>query len=42
MTETQGHYFVPSVSRYSTFLSGGVFLLALGFILRLNDVPSGL
>lgn len=42
MTETQGHYFVPSVSRYSTFLSGGIFLLALGFILRLNGVPSGL
>ena len=42
MTETQGHYFVPHVSRYSTLLSGGVFLLALGFILRLNEVPSGL
>jgi cytochrome c oxidase subunit III len=42
MTETQGHYFVPSVSRYSMFLSGGIFLLALGFILRLNDTPSGL
>ena len=42
MTETQGHYFVPGVSRYSALLSVGIFLLALGFILRLNDVPNGL
>lgn len=41
-TETHGHYFVPSVSRYSAMLSAGVFLLALGFILRLNEVPAGL
>jgi len=42
MTEKQGHYFVPGVSRYSTLLSFGVFFLALGFILRLNGVPPGL
>lgn len=42
MTEAQGHYFVPSVSRYSALLSAAVFLLALGFILRINEVPNGL
>jgi cytochrome c oxidase subunit 3 len=38
---THGHYFVPHVSRYAAFLSSGVFLLALGFILRLNGTPAG-
>ena len=36
------HYFVPAASNYSTFLSAGIFLLALGFIFRLNGVPPGL
>ncbi len=40
-TEAKGHYFVPTASHYSTLLSNGIFLLALGFIFRLNDVPQG-
>ncbi len=39
--QAKGHYFVPAVSNYSTFLSAGIFLLALGFIFKLNSVPSG-
>ena len=47
MTDTQastakGHYFVPAASNYSTYLSSGIFLLALGFIFRINSVPAGL
>jgi cytochrome c oxidase subunit 3 len=38
----RGHYFVPAASHYSTFLSVGIFLTALGFIFRLNDLPQGL
>ena len=46
MTEThtpqaRGHYFVPAVSNYSTYLSAGIFLLALGFIFRLNGSTPG-
>ena len=37
----KGHYFVPAASNYSTFLSAGIFLLALGFIFRLNGVGPG-
>ena len=37
----KGHYFVPATSNYSTFLSGGIFMLALGFILRINGTPAG-
>lgn len=37
----KGHYFVPATSNYSTFLSAGIFLLALGFIFRLNGVGPG-
>jgi cytochrome c oxidase subunit 3 len=40
--QVKGHYFVPAVSNYSTFLSAGIFLLALGFVFRLNAVPQGL
>jgi cytochrome c oxidase subunit 3 len=40
-TDAKGHYFVPAASHYSTFLSGGIFLLALGFIFRLNGAPPG-
>ncbi|HOF50810.1 MAG TPA: cytochrome c oxidase subunit 3 [Rhodoferax sp.] len=39
--QSQGHYFVPAVSNYSTFLSAGIFMLALGFIFKLNGVPAG-
>ena len=39
--EAKGHYFVPATSNYSTFLSVGIFLLALGFIFRLNGAPPG-
>jgi len=38
----KAHYFVPATSNYSTFLSAGIFLLALGFIFRLNGAPPGL
>lgn len=41
-SQARGHYFVPAESNYSTFLSAGIFLLALGFIFRLNGVPPGL
>jgi cytochrome c oxidase subunit 3 len=39
--QAKGHYFVPATSNYSTLLSVGIFMLALGFILRINDTPSG-
>lgn len=38
----RGHYYVPTVSPYSTYLSVGIFLLALGFIFRLNGMPPGI
>jgi len=38
----RGHYFVPHASHYSTYLSVGIFLTALGFIFRLNGIPAGL
>jgi cytochrome c oxidase subunit 3 len=38
----RGHYFVPAASHYSTYLSVGIFLLALGFIVRINGTPAGL
>jgi cytochrome c oxidase subunit 3 len=41
MTETQGHYYVPEPSRYPIMISGGIFLLALGFILKINSMPVG-
>ncbi len=40
-TEHKGHYFVPAGSHYSTHLSGGIFLLALGLILKVNGTPAG-
>ena len=39
--QAKGHYFVPAASNYSTYLSAGIFLLALGFIFKLNNVPAG-
>lgn len=42
MTEAPTHYYVPSSSRYSALLSAAVFLLALGFILKLNAISAGL
>ena len=39
--DAKPHYFVPAASHYSTFLSSGIFLLALGFIFKLNGVPAG-
>jgi cytochrome c oxidase subunit 3 len=35
------HYFVPQPSLYPVMLSGGMFLLALGFILQLNHFTPG-
>ncbi|MDD2924415.1 cytochrome c oxidase subunit 3 [Rhodoferax sp.] len=37
----RGHYFVPAASNYSTYLSVGVFLTALGFIFQINGTPAG-
>ena len=37
----KGHYFVPAASHYSTTLSLGIFLMALGLILKVNAVPQG-
>lgn len=36
-----GHYFVPQPSIYPFILSGGMFLLALGFILLMNKFAPG-
>jgi cytochrome c oxidase subunit 3 len=41
-TAARGHYFVPAARHYSTFLSVGIFMLALGFIFRLNGTPPGI
>ena len=35
------HYFVPQPSFYPAILSGGMFLLALGFIQTINSFPHG-
>jgi cytochrome c oxidase subunit 3 len=35
------HYFVPQPSVYPFILSGGIFLLALGFILQMNAFAPG-
>ena len=35
------HYFVPQPSPYPFILSGGMFLLALGFILKMNSFAPG-
>ena len=35
------HYFVPQPSLYPFMLSGGMFLLALGFILQMNAFAAG-
>jgi cytochrome c oxidase subunit 3 len=41
-TAARGHYFVPAASHYSTFLSVGIFMLARGFIFRINGTPPGI
>ena len=41
VTQGKGNYFVPHASHYSTFLSVGIFLLAMGFVFRLNDIAAG-
>jgi cytochrome c oxidase subunit 3 len=38
---SQTHYFVPEPSLYPFILSGGMFLLALGFIQSLNGFGPG-
>ena len=40
-TPHAGHYYVPQPSLYPVFLSGGMFLLALGFILLMNKFAPG-
>jgi len=39
---THAHYFVPEVSRYSLPLSVFIFLLAAGYVLRINDLSAGI
>lgn len=39
--DAKAHYYVPAGSHYSTFLSSGIFLLALGLIFNLNHVAGG-
>ena len=38
----KGHYFVPAGSHYSTQLSVGIFLMALGLILQVNGVGNAM
>jgi len=40
-TPGQAHYFVPQPSIYPFILAAGMFMLALGFILELNQFPAG-
>ncbi|HEY8507393.1 MAG TPA: cytochrome c oxidase subunit 3 [Steroidobacteraceae bacterium] len=39
---TRTGYYVPHASHYSLLLSLGIFFLAAGFVLRLNEVPHGI
>jgi cytochrome c oxidase subunit 3 len=39
---TSAHYYVPAASRYSLLLSCCIFLLAAGYVFRLNEVGGGL
>jgi cytochrome c oxidase subunit III len=41
MSETHPHYYVPNPSPYPIILSSGLFLLALGFILKMNAYGLG-
>lgn len=43
MSETPGnsHYFVPPPSSYPVTINLGLFILALGFVLRLSDITPG-
>lgn len=41
ISETKGHYFVPAASLYSMVLSGGIFMLAMGFVFNLNGIGAG-
>lgn len=41
MSETHPHYYVPNPSPYPVILSSGLFLLALGFILKMNAYGLG-
>ena len=41
VSEAKGHYYVPAASHYSTILSAGIFMLAMGFIFKLNGVAMG-
>ena len=40
-TAPHEHYFVPQPSLYPVILSGGMFLLALGFVSSINSFPIG-
>jgi len=40
-TPGQAHYFVPQPSIYPFILASGMFMLALGFILKINQFPAG-
>lgn len=41
MTEAQGNYYLPEPSRWPILMSSGLFILALGFILFMNNISPG-
>jgi len=41
MSAAQGSYYLPNPSAWPVVTSAGVFLLALGFILLMNDITAG-
>lgn len=40
-TQSENHYFVPNPSLYPALLSLGMFLLASGFVIKINSFPGG-
>lgn len=40
-TRSNGHYYVPPPSHYPVTINLGLFVLALGFVLRINAIASG-
>lgn len=41
MAETPHHYYVPPPNSYPVVVNLGLFFLALGFVLRINDLAAG-
>jgi cytochrome c oxidase subunit 3 len=40
-THNHSHYYVPNPSPFPVLMGGGIFLLALGFILNMNSFGLG-